>query len=557
MKHRLVLLLAIVLAGLALNQSPRTSAAPLNSVADSQALRTASVSLRHHKPQAVLRWLQRQSAVSHAARGRSRGSVAIYFRDGTRGYILPSWSKSTKISIQGAHLRLHLRPLSRSHGPAPRALVLEPFAIELGLGATAGDPEVKQLQAAGFQVDQLYDTAVKVSTMATLSQYNVVYMHTHSDPFGSGDGVVATGQLATDDASVAAQLQNGTVVKVTVSGSSDEYYAITSSYIKTYEGLFPGNSLVFLNGCGLLTAPIFYQALASKGVAVMVSWDREATSQDNYLSAAAFFAEMGQGLNVSAAISAEQAAGYGKSTVNGQPATLGYLGKGSITLRDAANPPPKPTPTPTSRPTSTPTSIASPTPTSTFIPVSGPAVTLQIKPKVKPGSKQVVWVKSAPGTVLHFVVAFPNGDQEILKSVTDPSGLARVVFRQHASEIAYGHYYATVTVTAIKGQGVTTKSAEYRIRWALVDVAVEPRSEKVGQKLTIYVHTRPHKRVVVALRFPTKKILKMHARTGPKGWLRIHYTLKRFRNYKANDAVSVRARILHPAKLTATSFRVL
>src|SRR5260370_34245960 len=67
------------------------------------------------------------------------------------------------------------RPLGPARSPAGRALVLEPFATQLGLGPGAGDPEVSKLQAAGFDVTELHDTAVTVQVMATFWQYNVIY----------------------------------------------------------------------------------------------------------------------------------------------------------------------------------------------------------------------------------------------------------------------------------------------------------------------------------------------------------------------------------------------
>jgi len=82
-------------------------------------------------------------------------------------------------------------------------------------------------------------------------------------------------------------------------------------------------------------------------VAALVSWDQNAAAKDDYLSAAAFFNVMGTGQSVSAAISTLHAAGYGTSSDNGVPATLGYLGDGSVTLSSAAtagSPGPKPVP---------------------------------------------------------------------------------------------------------------------------------------------------------------------------------------------------------------------
>jgi hypothetical protein len=424
---------------------------------------------------------------------------------------------------------------------------------------------VNQLQAAGFQVDQLYDTQVTVNVMATLSQYDVVYMHTHSDPFGGGDGVVATGQLANDDAALATQLQNGTVVKVGVSGSNDVYYAITSSYIRTYEDQFPGNSIIFLNGCGLLNAPVFWQALASKGVGVMVAWDVEATSQDNYLSGAAFFAEMAKGLSVAAAITAEQAAGYGKSNVNGTQATLGFVGDGSITLQAAANSPARATstPTPPSRqPTSVPTKPAptsTPAPTPTRVPA--PPLTVQLKYlKIEPGTRQVIQIKSAPDTIIHIHISFPNGDLRTDITATDGAGNARYGYLQRSSKVMYRNRFATVTVEAIKDQGVTVKTVKYLIRWSKLDVAVQPRVQAVDKMIQVWVHTQAHTKVTVALFFPRKgSVKRLHGRTGRHGWVHLYYRVGRYLKWGNDHTVLVRARVVlgSTQQFAETTFRII
>lgn len=562
MKLRALLLLVILLAGLGLAPEGRASAA-IDSRLDNQTLQLASARLQRHSLRNVLQWLSHQPSVEAAETGANRQVLNIHFRDGTRGVLLPAWPGKRSLTARVA--RTELRPLSRSHAPGARALVLEPFASELGLGPTAGDPEVNQLRAAGFQVDQLYDTNVTVSVMASMAGYNVVYMHTHSDPFGAGDGVVATGQLANDDASVAQMLQNGTVVKVKVSGSDAIYYGITSAFLRMYEGQFPGNSLVFLNGCGLLKAPVFWQALAARGVSVMLSWDIEATSQDNYLGAAAFFAEMGQGMTVAGAIAAEQAAGYGTSNVNGQQAVLGYLGDGRITLRDAANPPARSTPTtvPTKpAPTVTRTATAATsTPTATATTVVAPLLTVQLKTRVKPGARQVIAVRSSPDTIIHILVKFPNGDQRLFITATDGAGRTSFAFLQHPSKITSRHRTAKVTVEALKESTVvSSKTLHYLIGWGPVDVSAEPRLQKVSHMVQIWVHTQARTQVNVVLRFPKKgQVKRLQGRTGPRGWVRLGYRIGHYLKSGHNHTVLVRAkaRIANTDYLAESTFRIV
>jgi hypothetical protein len=133
---------------------------------------------------------------------------------------------------------------------------MEPFASQLGLGPQAGDAEVGYLQSAGYRVDQLYDTQVTLKALTTLSQYNVAYMQTHAGVVAGGEGIVASGELEGTDPNVGPLIRNGTVILIGVSGSSQKYYGITSSFITQYEGQFPAHSLLFLNGCNLLSSPI-------------------------------------------------------------------------------------------------------------------------------------------------------------------------------------------------------------------------------------------------------------------------------------------------------------
>jgi len=84
-----------------------------------------------------------------------------------------------------------------------------------------------------------------------------------------------------------------------------------------------------------LNAPDVWHAMQAKGLGVLVSWDAEATSLDNYFAGVAFFGGMrGQGVTVAQSIQQAQAAGYGKSTNNGQTARLGYFGDGTNAYTD-------------------------------------------------------------------------------------------------------------------------------------------------------------------------------------------------------------------------------
>jgi len=388
---RPILLLVIVFAGFV--GIPRGAASASDSAQDGNVLGIASMRLGHQPVSHVLAWLRHQASVRSALLGDDGRTVDIRFRDGSRAAILPSTVSKVRLPLSLLHAHLH--PLSGDHAPAAAApaVVMEPFASQLGLGPHAGDTEVSDLQSAGYSVDQLYDTQVSVNALTTLAQYNVTYMQTHAGVVTGGEGIVASGEPVNGDPNVAPLVRNGSVIPIGVSGSSQRYYGITSSFITNYEGQFPAHSLEFLNGCNLLSAPRFWAALQAKGAGVLVSWDREATSTDNFIAGVKFFQYMDNpGTSVASAIAAVRAAGFGTSQVEGTTANLGYLGDGTITLGNAAAAPektPQPgTPTPglpvaTGQPANsgpTPTALVLRTPIPTVAVTAQPTATTVAQP---------------------------------------------------------------------------------------------------------------------------------------------------------------------------------
>ncbi len=402
---RPVLLLVIVVAGLV--GIPRGAASASFAAQDGNVLGIASMRLGHQSMGRVLGWLRHQPSVRSALRGDDGRTVDIRFRDGSRAAILPSTFSRVRLPL--ALLRPHLQLLSRQGAPAgaARAVVMEPFATQLGLGPQAGDAEVGDLQSAGYSVDQLYDTQVTLKALTTLSQYNVAYMQTHAGVVTGGEGIVASGVKEGTDPNVGPLIRSGTVILIGVSGTSQKYYGITSSFITQYEGQFPAHSLVFLNGCNLLSAPRFWNALSAKGAGVLVSWDREATSTDNFIAGATFFKYMDNpGTTVVSAIGAVHAAGFGTSLVEGAVANLGSTGDGTVTLGNAAAAPektPQPgTPTPglpvaTGQPTNsgpTPTALVLRTP----IPPTATSVAQPTATRTVSGTVQPLATSTASGT---------------------------------------------------------------------------------------------------------------------------------------------------------------
>jgi len=422
---RPVLLLVIVVAGLI--GIPRGAASASYDAQDGNVLGMASMRLGHQSMSRVLGWLRHQPSVRSALRGDDGRTVDIRFRDGSRAAILPSTFSRVRLPLSLLHP--HLQLLSRQGAPAgaARALVMEPFASQLGLGPQAGDAEVGDLQSAGYSVDQLYDSQVTLKALTTLSQYNVAYMQTHAGVVTGGEGIVASGELEGTDPNVGPLIRNGTVILIGVSGSSQKYYGITSSFITRYEGQFPAHSLVFLNGCNLLSSPRFWNALSAKGAGVLVSWDREATSTDNFIAGATFFKYMDNpGTTVTSAIAAVRAAGFGTSLVEGAVANLGSTGDGTVTLGNAAAAPektPQPgTPTPglpvaTGQPTNsgpTPTALVLRTP----IPPTATSVAQPTATRTVTGTAQPTATRTAPGTAQPTVTGTIQATATVIVSGT-------------------------------------------------------------------------------------------------------------------------------------------
>jgi len=456
---RPTLLLVVVVAGL--GGIPRGAASASYDAQDGNVLGMASMRLGHQTMGRVLGWLRHQPSVRSALRGDDGRTVDIRFRDGSRAAILPSTFSRVRLPL--ALLHPHLRLLSRQGAPAgpARAVVMEPFASQLGLGPQAGDAEVGYLQSAGYRVDQLYDTQVTLKALTTLSQYNVAYMQTHAGVVAGGEGIVASGELEGTDPNVGPLIRNGTVILIGVSGSSQKYYGITSSFITQYEGQFPAHSLLFLNGCNLLSSPRFWNALSAKGAGVLVSWDREATSTDNFIAGAQFFNYMHDpGTTVDSAIGAVHAAGFGTSLVEGTVANLGYTGDGTITLGNAAvapeNTPQPGTPTPglpvaTSQPTNagpTPTAFVLRTPIPpTATPVVQPSATSQ-PTNAGPAPTAFVLRTPIPPTATPVVQPTPSNSTPPPTSTASPTSTATVAGTPPPTSAASPLSTSTATLVA-------------------------------------------------------------------------------------------------------------
>ncbi len=331
------------------------SPVPWFTSADASVLHRAALLMAHHSPQSVARLLRRDHAVTSAAVGRDGKTLTLVLPDGVPAAILPRLSRR-------ATLVPALRTLARSHaGTGAKAIVLEPFHAELALPDAEGPNEAAALRAAGFSVETLTDQQVTVQTMLSLSQYNLVYMLTHSGVNQYGEGLIATGEVANPDPAVKPYYQDKSVIVTGVAGSTTNYFGVVSEFFAWHSAQFPPDSMVFFDGCSLLHAPLLWNALQSHGVSTMVSWDADAMSPDEVAAGERFTAAFTSGSSVADSIAHLAAKGYGQSGVMGITAHVGYLGDGTLRVQDVLSPHPTPTPLPTLVPTVTP--AVSPTPT--------------------------------------------------------------------------------------------------------------------------------------------------------------------------------------------------
>ncbi|GAC1445393.1 MAG: hypothetical protein NVSMB52_06370 [Chloroflexota bacterium] len=308
--------------------------------------------------------------------GTDGKTVLVILAGGIHGAILPS---STYSPVQRD--RHHFQ---RSHSGASdatgvkHAIVLEPFATQLKLGAGAGNIEAGDLRYAGYAVDSASNQAVTVQTMGTLWKYDVVYMLTHSGVNQYGEGVIATGQLAHHEPEMDPLIKEGSVYVVGVVGSTQYYYGILTGFIRNHEPPLPAHALWFLNGCSLLQSTLLWNALSNKGAGAMVGWDGEGTAPDDSAAAAEFFGNMIRGKSVAEAVAGVIAAGYGTSTSPGFVAHFGFTGDGNLRLADHNPQTATPTLTPVPLPSNTPSATDTATPTS--MPTSTPDPTATTQP---------------------------------------------------------------------------------------------------------------------------------------------------------------------------------
>jgi len=434
--------------------------------------------------------------------------------------------------------RLHsLVRAAQVHVQGGRALVLLPFAHQIG--PDSGVAEIKDLQAAGFQVDVLRDSQVTIHSLRSLADYNVIYIQSHGGVNQYGEANLVSGQLVDNDAEVLPMYYNYSVSKATVAGEGDtQYWAILSNFFRNYVGKFNPNALIYVDTCGLLRATQWWDAvLENRGAGVIVSWDNDSQFKDNLKTSPQFFDDLLQGDAVYQALQDVKAAGLGVSTdVTQDPPVkshLGYVGHGGITLENAVtgaapiDPTATPTPTSTAKPTSTPTvtpvPTVTPTPKATDTPVAPLPLAIQMQPALAPGARQVITVKTAPGSAVRVQIDFPNGTEQVGHKAADAGGTAVYRFHQRASLTTHRDFTAKVLVTVTDGLRTQEAEAQYRVLLGSIDLSAEPRSTSRGGSVELWVHTRPLTPVTLVVSPPSGQPVRFRANTGAQGWAHHSY----------------------------------
>ncbi len=136
---------------------------------------------------------------------------------------------------------------------------------------------------------------------------------------------------------------------------------------------------------------------------------------------------------------------------------------------------------------------------------------------ITPGTQQAVTVITAPGLPVNFFVNFPNASELFYDGAADASGRITWHYRQAANKITPYRKIATVFVRT-GGGSQASGSKEYVIRFAPLDVDIEPLSPEQGESIRVFVHCRVRTTVEVSLHFADGSSQRLTGRTGRDGW---------------------------------------
>lgn len=311
--------------------------------------------LAAHDVRRAVAWARKNPDVAGVELGLDRHTIVLHYTDGHELVILPP--QPVLVRVPSPSRVPHSMP---SDSATPRALVLEPFASQLGFGPNTGDDEANALRAVGFSVDIYRDGQVTVPVMQRIPEYAVTYIETHAAVMPDGDAVVMTGEQ--DPGPYADYYRDHTLAQATVSGDPTKmlYNGVTGAFYAAHAAPFPAGSLLYVNGCVVLNAPHFWSTLQGRGLRTLISWDGEAQATSDQTAGPFVLGQLSHGLTVASVVTDAVHQGVGISVIGDQVAHLGYEGNGQETLTNAlqatdpATPTATPSPTATTQPTSTP-----------------------------------------------------------------------------------------------------------------------------------------------------------------------------------------------------------
>jgi hypothetical protein len=129
-------------------------------------------------------------------------------------------------------------------------------------------------------------------------------------------------------------------------------------------------------------------------------------------------------------------------------------------------------------------------------------------------TRQTVSVTTTPKASVTIAIRFPNGNVKRHTGTASSTGKLSWSFTQLGSRITHTNRTVRVTVTARNGGSSRSSTKRYVVGFAALDVSAEPRTQKRGGVVMIWVHTRAFTSVSINL----ERVYTVQARTAANGW---------------------------------------
>lgn len=212
-------------------------------------------------------------------------------------------------------------------------------------------------------------------------------------------------------------------------------------------------------------------------------------------------------------------------------------GAGAQTSNPVLTPPPPPPPIGgTVVPPPGPGATATPLPT---------AVPLSLRVRlgrgtVGPGQTQTVNVITIPSAKIQVTVRFPNGYEKKHSATVGPTGKLTWHYIQPGSRVTYASRVAKVFTQASVGTASTRDTRHYTITFGVIDISIDPHTQKRGRSVTVWVHTYHNASVRVVFARGRHPFRTLPLRTSNAGWLQLRYVVPpHFSPGKLDVSVSV------------------